>query len=735
MRISKALAALLLAATAAHAHAQFPVFGSQFWVSSPSNPQYEQSLASVGSAGDFIMTWTTVDGRVLGRRFSPTGAPIGDEIQISASTLEQQGGSQVVSNAAGDFVVTWHAYAPSGLADSGTRARRFDSSFMPLGDDLVLDQDTTFGQGNPAIAFDSDGEFVVVWQSGTYVYGSYGTGPGQDGQGFGIFGRRFDSDGNPLGDEFQVNQYTPRDQVSPSIAMNAGGDFIVVWTNWQQGKIKARRYDAAGAPLDGEFQVNPDNQFFPGGYGGGYADVALGGDGKAIVVWENHLLDFGGLEINVHGQILDASGSKFGPELNVNAYTAYSQLRPKAAAGPDGQFAVVWFGHGEVGDGADMLAQLFDSTGRRIGGELPLNAPTTGWQGLPAIAAQPNGQFVAAWRNQDDGSDPRVAGRVFGFPGTASTQVDVPHGGSLVTPSGSSNLNGVLEAGEQVAVEPAYRNSSSDPISLSGTASNLQGPAGPVYTLVDATADYGTIDSGESSNCFDATGDCFVVAVSGARPTPHWDATFDETLSYNGFTRKATIHIGESFADVPVDHPFYALIENLVHNGVTAGCAGGGYCPADGVTRAQMAVFLLKARSGADVRPRAGDRNRLLRRRPPWIRSRPGSKSSRAKAATGGCGGGLFCPNNTVTRQQMAVFLLKALEGSTYVPPACTGVFDDVPCTPGTGFSDWIEELADRGITGGCSVTPPLYCPTNPNNRGQMAVFLTKMFGLVLYGG
>ena len=81
----------------------------------------------------------------------------------------------------------------------------------------------------------------------------------------------------------------------------------------------------------------------------------------------------------------------------------------------------------------------------------------------------------------------------------------------------------------------------------------------------------------------------------------------------------------------------------------------------------------------------------------------------------------------------MAVFLLKTLEGSAYDPPDCAGVFDDVACTPGTGFSDWIEELSSRQITGGCSATPPLYCPDDPNNRGQMAVFLVKTFGLLLY--
>ena len=83
----------------------------------------------------------------------------------------------------------------------------------------------------------------------------------------------------------------------------------------------------------------------------------------------------------------------------------------------------------------------------------------------------------------------------------------------------------------------------------------------------------------------------------------------------------------------------------------------------------------------------------------------------------------------------MAVFLLKAFEGSTYVPPDCTGIFDDVRARPAPGSPTGSRSSADRGITGGCSVTPPLYCPTNPNNRGQMAVFLVKTFGLVLYGG
>ncbi len=87
-----------------------------------------------------------------------------------------------------------------------------------------------------------------------------------------------------------------------------------------------------------------------------------------------------------------------------------------------------------------------------------------------------------------------------------------------------------------------------------------------------------------------------------------------------------------------------------------------------------------------------------------------------------------YCPQNPVRRDQMAVFLLKTRNGSGYTPTACAGVFDDVACP--SQFADWIEQLAAENITGGCSVSPPLYCPLNNNTRGQMAVFITKTFAL-----
>ncbi len=91
---------------------------------------------------------------------------------------------------------------------------------------------------------------------------------------------------------------------------------------------------------------------------------------------------------------------------------------------------------------------------------------------------------------------------------------------------------------------------------------------------------------------------------------------------------------------------------------------------------------------------------------------------------TGGCGGTSYCPGNPALRKQMAVFLLKARYGATYVPPPAVGIFGDVP--QADPFAPWIEDLYNRGITGGCSASPLNYCPDNTVLRQQMAVFLLK---------
>jgi hypothetical protein len=214
-----------------------------------------------------------------------------------------------------------------------------------------------------------------------------------------------------------------------------------------------------------------------------------------------------------------------------------------------------------------------------------------------------------------------------------------------------------------------WLNLTNDPLPLVGVASNVTGPAGTTSTLDDSLADYGTIGAGQRNDCH-ATSNCYELTVSGTRPAAHWDATFDEDLDspsvdLGGMRKTWSLHVGGSFPDVPPDG-FYPFVENLFHNRVTSG---------------------------------------------------------------GGCGAGLYCGEDPVLRRQMAVFLLKAAYGAGFQPPAATGtVFSDVPLSD--PFAPWIEELARIGVTAGCASPPPpalpQYCPADPVNRQQMAVFLMK---------
>ena len=178
------------------------------------------------------------------------------------------------------------------------------------------------------------------------------------------------------------------------------------------------------------------------------------------------------------------------------------------------------------------------------------------------------------------------------------------------------------------------------------------------------------------------------------------------------------------FLDVPGSDGFHSYIEKIFRLSITAGCGSGLFCRDDSVTRAQMAVFLLKAQYGYGYTPPACTGVFADVACPglfaDWI------EQLSVEGITGGCGGGNFCPDAPVTRQQMAVFLLKGKHGASFVPASCLGVFGDVAC-PGQ-FADWIEQLAAEGITGGCGSGN--YCPGGHSTRGQMAVFLTKTFQL-----
>jgi hypothetical protein len=140
-----------------------------------------------------------------------------------------------------------------------------------------------------------------------------------------------------------------------------------------------------------------------------------------------------------------------------------------------------------------------------------------------------------------------------------------------------------------------------------------------------------------------------------------------------------------------------------------------------------MAVFLLKSKYGAAHVP-APATGTVFGDVPANAFAAAWIEELASLGITSGCGGGNYCPNQTVTRRQMSTFLLKTKFGAAHQPPPAAGVFADVPM--GDAFGSWIEELYADDITEGCLTNPLRYCPSHANTRGQMAVFLVKTFDL-----
>jgi uncharacterized repeat protein (TIGR01451 family) len=207
------------------------------------------------------------------------------------------------------------------------------------------------------------------------------------------------------------------------------------------------------------------------------------------------------------------------------------------------------------------------------------------------------------------------------------------------------------------------------------------------------------------------------------QPNPNYTRR-SATLTAGNFTFK--VRQGQLFDDVATSHPFHSFIGKLSANGITVGCGDGrNYCPNAPVSREQMPIFIMRALG--ELNPPTPPSQRFNDVGP----ERGGYRFIDRLAALGitvGCAANppLYCPDSPVTREQMAIFIIRALgEFSPPNPPSQR--FNDVG--PERGGYRFVDRLAALGITQGCSASPPLYCPDASTTRGEMAVFLTRAFG------
>jgi len=232
--------------------------------------------------------------------------------------------------------------------------------------------------------------------------------------------------------------------------------------------------------------------------------------------------------------------------------------------------------------------------------------------------------------------------------------------------------------------------------------------------------------------------------VAGGAGTTPVTATFNSTGLLPGLLRaQVQVWTNTPYAvpAIPVtltvlfnDVPEGSFAWNYIYGVAGAGVMMGGppncgptvytFCPNGVVTRADMAGYIFRAMHGRNTPPPVyddifgdvtlNDYNAFY------------IQGISDDGITAGCGGGNYCPDAPNTRAQMSVFIWKGQHGDA-MPPACTGVFTDVPC-PGGFAVDYIEGLYYEGITAGCGGGN--FCPNANISNAQMAVFLVKAFDI-----
>ena len=704
------MVAALTVAVASPAVAQQVRAGAEFQAHTYITGVQRRPDVHIKANGDFVVAWTgqnaPLDSNaygVFGRRFDVTGAPQGAEFRINTFTQGYQFRPIVASDRRGNFVVAWSSLDQDG-SEYGVYAQRFAADGTLRGAEFRVNTFTQGGQGasfyfleqNHAISMAPNGSFVVVW--GSYY-------PGQDGSYASVHGQRYDAAGTPLGGEFQINTVTLGFQFGPTVAMNDDNSFVVVWST-EDGSgygIAGQLYSPTGAPVGGEFQV-------PGSTAPMYQQAAVvraAADRSFVVTWFED-----GEEV---ARRFSPTGAPIGAQFQVNTDLAGANYTYSGGIDRRGNFIVNWNQH----QLSDIGGRRFFASGTPREPASTVNLFTTGTQEEAAVTSDDVGNVLSAWTDiARDGSGPGVFAQRFGGLRPAALNVDVAG-------------NRVLDPGETVVVAPSWRNVNGAAQTFGGTLSGFGGPAGFTYTLTDGTATYGTVANGAIGPCTD----CYSVSVDNpaTRPATHVDASAVESITpdVQGQQKLWGLHIGRSFTDVLTTSPFYRFIETLLHHSVTGGCTATTYCPATPTTRDQMAVFVLTAKEGTGYAPPACGATPMFLDVPTsspfcrWI------EELARRGVVAGCGGGNYCPGNAVNREQMAVFVLRTLD-PTFTPPACAppNLFADVPET--SPFCRWIEELANRMIVTGCGGGN--YCPTDPVTREQMGVFISVTFGLTLYG-
>jgi hypothetical protein len=327
--------------------------------------------------------------------------PVGEEFLVNIETVGIQDSPAIAADSAGNFIVVWENVAQPPFTDVSIRARRFESSGATIGTEFQINSESVRRFAGPDVAMAADGSFVVVWKDN------------RDGYDERIRSQFFDSDAMPTGSSFYVDSesyyhdnYYGNYRGAPAAASDPAGGFVVVWSGGYRYQstyprlyysIIARRLDAIGMPADDEFHAGG------GDYWSGGADVAVNAAGEFVVVWTESYYEY---EYYDHrkwrrneakGCVRDKTRAVSGGCFDVSDDDSAA---PAVAPTDDGD------GNSD-GSSTGVFATTFLSDGTPLGSPVAVNAFAPNAQFDPAIASLGGNETVVAWASEGQDGDDR----------------------------------------------------------------------------------------------------------------------------------------------------------------------------------------------------------------------------------------------------------------------------------------------------------------------------------------
>jgi len=304
------------------------------------------------------------------------------EFQVNTGTDSNQANPAIAADTNGNFVVVWNSYFEWPRSND-ILGQRFGADASPVGREFQINTTTSGNQKESSVATDAAGNFVVVW---------YGPGVSEED----IFGRRFDANGQPLADEFSINSHTESRQRVPKVAMNAAGAFVVVWESDKLGAkpyewvISCQLYDGRGLAVGQEFEVSLQP-------GCRYPDVAMDDNGNFAIVWvqdksSNSLM----------ARLYNADGTARTAPFEVSTVGFSSLTQPSIGMDWSGHFVVAWDGDPKRASDDDIHARCYAFDGVPMGEQFVVSTTLSGAQQNPRVAMNNQREFVIVWNSQID---------------------------------------------------------------------------------------------------------------------------------------------------------------------------------------------------------------------------------------------------------------------------------------------------------------------------------------------